>query len=464
MLKSLIIFSLLFIAIFLTVFYTIDPRVGRMLIFSVLFIITFILVARYHHQQITIILVACVIALILAVFLLEGFTWNNIVDHYIEWEVLAVVFGMSLLVNAISEAGLFDWLIIGMLKISRGRIVPLFILTFIITMVLSSVLANVTAMILISSMVITTCKGLDYDPTPFILGAVLATDLAGMATLVSSLPAILVGAKANIGFLDFLIVSLPFVLLSTPICIYYMMKFFPPEKIPLQHEFSDVDTHMILSLEPWGVIEDMTKFWLAVISLIVTIIGFAIAQLIEIPLGIIAIFGGILAIVLTRPDEHELLTKLNWSALLFFGGLFILVGIVEETEVLIDIAHWLEKISGGDLFLSGFLILIIAGFFSGLLDNIPVTAALLPVVEDMNTAYIDSNPRYLWFILVFSGALGGGWTPFGSAAGILAVSLLARKKRPLDFKTFIICFLPISALLLIFSGVYLSILAILGII
>ncbi|MFX0173312.1 MAG: SLC13 family permease, partial [Candidatus Hodarchaeota archaeon] len=327
-----------------------------------------------------------------------------------------------------------------------------------------SVLANVTAMILISSMVITTCKGLDYDPTPFILGAVLATDLAGMATLVSSLPAILVGAKANIGFLDFLIVSLPFVLLSTPICVYYMMKFFPPEKIPIQPEFSDIDTQMILSLEPWGVIEDMTKFWLAVISLIVTIIGFALAQLIDIPLGVIAIFGGILAIVLTRPDEHELLRKLNWSALLFFGGLFILVGIVEETEVLIDIAHWLEEISGGDLFLSGFLILVISSFFSGLLDNIPVTAALLPVVEDMNTAYIDSNPQYLWFILVFSGALGGGWTPFGSAAGILAVSLLARKKRPLDFKTFIICFLPISALLLIFSGVYLSILAILGII
>jgi Na+/H+ antiporter NhaD/arsenite permease-like protein len=144
--------------------------------------------------------------------------------------------------------------------------------------------------------------------------------------------------------------------------------------------------------------------------------------------------------------------------------LFILVGIVEETEVLIDIAHWLKEISRGDLFLSGFLILVITGFFSGLLDNIPVTAALLPVVEDMNNAYIDSNPRYLWFILVFSGALGGGWTPFGSAAGILAVSLLARKKRPLDFKKFIICFLPISALLLIFSGIYLSILAIIGII
>ncbi|MHA2237860.1 MAG: hypothetical protein ACXAB2_05790, partial [Candidatus Hodarchaeales archaeon] len=105
------------------------------------------------------------------------------------------------------------------------------------------------------------------------------------------------------------------------------------------------------------------------------------------------------------------------------------------------------------------LILFITALFSGLLDNIPVTAALLPVVGDMNMIHTDTHPRYLWFILVFSGALGGGWTPFGSAAGILAVSLLANKGRPLNFKYFIICFVPISVLLLILGGIYLSFLA-----
>ncbi|UCG04454.1 MAG: anion permease [Candidatus Heimdallarchaeota archaeon] len=432
-----------------------------MVIFSLVFIVAFLLVAKYHHEQLTIILVSCLIVLTLAIFLLEDFTWNNVVDHYIEWEVLAVVFGMSLLVETISDTGLFDWLIIRILKISKGEVFPLFVLTFILTILLSSVLANVTAMILVGSMIITTCKGLDYDPTPFILGAVLATDLAGMSTVVSSLPAILVGAKAEIGFIEFLVVSLPFVVLSIPLCIFYLKKFFPPEKIPLK-EKSSIDTQMILSLDPWVVVDDITKFRLAFVSLAITIIGFALAQPMNIPIGVVAISGGIIAIVLTRPNEHELIGKLNWSALLLFAGLFILVGTLEETEVLIDIAHWLKEISGGDLFLSGILILIITGFFSGLLDNIPVTAALIPVVEDMNTAYIDSNPRYLWFILVFSGALGGGWTPFGSAAGILAVSFLAKKRRPLEFKTFVLCLLPISVVLLILSGIYLSILALAG--
>lgn len=457
----LIIFLIVLIG-FSTFFYLLNPRLGKILIFSLIFIITFLLVAKYHHQQITIILVSCLIVLTLAIVLLEDFTWNNIIDHYIEWEVLAVVFGMSLLVETISGTGLFDWLIIRMLKISKGEVFPLFVLTFILTMLLSSVLANVTAMILVSSMIITTCKGLDYDPTPFILGAVLATDLAGMATLVSSLPAILVGAKAGIGFIEFLVVSIPFVLISIPICIFYMKKFFPPEKIPLQSTSNGVDTRMILSLDPWVVVDDITKFRFAVVSLVVTIFGFALAQPLNIPIGVIAVSGGIIAIVLTRPDEHELISKLNWSALLLFSGLFILVGTLEETEVLIDIAHWLKDISGGDLFLSGLLILLIAGFFSGLLDNIPVTAALLPVVEDMNTAHVDSNPRYLWFILIFSGALGGGWTPFGSAAGILAVSLLAKKRQPVNFKSFVYCFFPISAFLLILSGIYLTILALVG--
>ncbi len=446
----------------LVIFYLINPRMGKILVFSLLFISTFILVAKYHHQQITIILVSCLIGLALALLLFEGFTWYNIIDHYIEWEVLAVVFGMSLLVETTSETGLFDWLIIRMLKISKGEVFPLFVLTFILTMLLSSVLANVTAMILVSSMIITTCKGLDYDPTPFILGAVLATDLAGLSTLVSSLPAILVGARAGIGFIEFLIISLPFVLICTPLCIFYMKKFYPPEKIPLQQDSPGVDVYMISSIDPWVVVDDLKKFRLAAVSLAITIIGFVLSQPLNIPLGVIAIAGGIFAIVLTRPNEHELITKVNWSALIFFGGLFILVGLLEETEVLIDLAHWFEIISGDNLFLSGFLILIISGFFSGILDNIPVTAALLPVVEDINTAHIDSNPRYLWYILIFSGALGGGWTPFGSAAGILAVSLLAKRKHPLDFKSFIICFLPISIILLIISGIYLSILALAG--
>jgi Na+/H+ antiporter NhaD/arsenite permease-like protein len=169
--------------------------------------------------------------------------------------------------------------------------------------------------------------------------------------------------------------------------------------------------------------------------------------------------------VLTGTEENSLLSRLNWGTLLFFGGLFVIVGILEETEVLIHLATWLKAISGGDLLLSGIFILFITALFSGLLDNIPVTAALLPVVGEMNTIHQGTHPRYLWFILIFSGALGGGWTPFGSAAGILAVSLLAKKDRPLNFRYFIICFIPISALLLILGGIYLSFLAfILGVI
>jgi len=181
------------------ILYISDSRIGNMILFSLIFLVTFILVARYHHLQITIILVACSIALLFAVVLLESFHWDFIVSHYIEWEVLAVVLGMSILVESTAETGLFDWLIIRMLKVSKGEVLPLFIMTFLLTLALSTVLANVTAMILISSMTFTICKGLDYDPIPFLLAAVLATDLAGMATLISSLPAILVGTTAGIG-------------------------------------------------------------------------------------------------------------------------------------------------------------------------------------------------------------------------------------------------------------------------
>ncbi|MHA2305929.1 MAG: SLC13 family permease [Candidatus Hodarchaeales archaeon] len=464
-LKSHRVFEILLIVITIgslipfLILYLSDYRIGNMLLFSLIFVVTFILVARYHHLQITIILVACCIALLLAAVLLENFQWSLIVDHYLEWEVLAVVLGMSILVGSTEETGLFDWLIIRMLKVSKGKVLPLFIMTFLITLALSTVLANVTAMILISSMIFTICKGLDYDPTPFLLAAVLATDVAGMATLVSSLPAILVGTTADISFIDFILVSLPFVLISIPICILYLIKFFPPEKIPLNQESNSIDTRILMHLDPMGVIEDRKKFYLAAVSLGITIVGFALAKPLNIPIGVVAILGGILSMVLTRANEAELLSKLNWGALFFFAGLFVLVGILEETKILVDLANWLQEISGGNLFFSGFLILLITAVFSGVLDNIPVTAALLPIIKDINSNYLDTHPRYLWFILVFAGALGGGWTPFGSAAGILAVSLLAKEGRPLNFKSFIKCLAPISVLLLILSGIYLYFLA-----
>ncbi|MHA2052529.1 MAG: SLC13 family permease [Candidatus Hodarchaeales archaeon] len=454
--------------------YSSSPRVAKMILFGFIFVVTFLLVAKYHHKQITIIFVSCAISLILASYFLENFRWELVVlppheGGYMEWEVLAVVFGMSILVEATSETGLFDWIIIRMLKISKGRVFPLFFLTFILTFALSTVLANVTAMILISSMILTVSNGLDYDPTPFLLGAVLATSLAGMATLVSSLPAIMVGSKnaGDISFIEFLIVSVPFLIICIPITIYYLKRVFPPEKIPLRKtSHKGIDAQMILSLDEWGVVEDTKRFYLAAVALGITILGFIFSSSLGMPIGVVAILGGILAIVLTQSDENRLIHELSWDTLLFFAGLFILVGTLEATEVLQDIANSLKEISGGDILIAGGLILLISSSVSGILDNIPVTAALIPIVSDFsNLPSAIAHPKYLWFMLVFGGAFGGGITPFGSAASILAISILGKEGRPLNFLYFMKRLVPISLILLAFSGIYLSFLAfVLGII
>lgn len=432
---------------------------GLIALFLTIFFCTFILVALYHEKQLTIIFVSCSISLLLAATVFEEFRWMAIIDHYMEWEVLAVVFGMSLLVEATSETGLFDWVIIRILKISEGKPFKLFVLTFLITLALSTVLANVTAMILISSMIITVCKGLDYNPTPFLLAAVLATSVAGMSTLVSSLPAILVGNNSGITFIEFLFVSVPFLVISVPLCIIYLKWVFPPENIPLNVENgSSLDKQMIDGLDEWGVVEDKTKFYLAGVSLGITVLGFVLSSFINIPIGVIAILGGILAMILTQADEHQIIHKMQWDTLLFFAGLFILVGALEETHLLNEIAKMILGLSGDSVLISGIMILIITGIFSGILDNIPVTAALIPVVEYLNGVQ-SGHPLYLWYMLVFAGAFGGGLTPFGSAASILAISILAKEGRPLNFVKFIIKFVPISLLLLVLSWGYLSILA-----
>jgi Na+/H+ antiporter NhaD/arsenite permease-like protein len=214
---------------------------------------------------------------------------------------------------------------------------------------------------------------------------------------------------------------------------------------------------MILSLDEWGVVEDARKFYLAALSLTITIIGFVIADFIDVPIGVIAILGGVLAIVLTQSDERRLLSELSWDTLLFFAGLFILVGTLEATGILEDIARSLQEISGGDILIAGWLILVISSFLSGILDNIPVTAALIPIVSDFNKLPAAAGHNFfLWFMLLFGGAFGGGLTPFGSAASILAISILSKEGRPLNFIYFMKRLVPISLILLILSGFYLT--------
>jgi Na+/H+ antiporter NhaD/arsenite permease-like protein len=463
--KIPIILSMVGFIVVVGVFYLYSHDLGNMVFFFSIFIITLILVAKYHEDQIKIIFVACALSLLFASILLDEFSWNVIIEHYIEWDVLAVIFGMLLLTEAVSETGFFDWFIILLLKVSQGRPFPLFVLTFFITLVMSAFLANVTAIILISSMIINICKSLDYDPIPLLFAALLATDVAGMATLVSSLPAILVGSAAEIGYIDFLLISFPFLLLAIPICIYYLKKFFPPERIPLEQASENgIGQQVILSLDPWSVVEDKETFFLSGVALGVTIIGFAVSQFIYIPIGVIAILGGILALLLTKANEDRVLSRLNWNMILFFSGLFILVGVLRQTKVLDVIAEWIETVSGGNIWITSLLLIVMTTIFSGLLDNIPVTIAFIPVIEKVNIIHMDSHPLYLWFILVFAGSLGGGWTPFGSAAGVYILALLKQEEHPLDFKYFVLCFLPISVILLIISAIYLTFLAVIGVI
>lgn len=146
-----------------------------------------------------------------------------------------------------------------------------------------------------------------------------------------------------------MIVIVPELCVKCGFCVFYLIKFFPPEKIPLNQVSNGIDTRMLLSLDPMGIIEDKQKFYLAAVSLGITIVGFILAQPLKMPIGVVAILGGILSIVLTRANEAELLSKLNWGALFFFAGLFVLVGILEETKILVDLAKWLQEISGGDL-------------------------------------------------------------------------------------------------------------------
>jgi Na+/H+ antiporter NhaD/arsenite permease-like protein len=400
----------------------------------------------------------------------------TVFSAFIEWEVISIVFGMSLLVAVLSDTGLFDMVSIRTIKMSEGVPKKFLILVFFLTLVLSALLDNTTAIILLAGITITVTRGLDLNPKPYILAEVAATVMAGIITVIGSLPGILIASPSagDIKFATFSIVNSGFIIVSVIISLVYLFIIFKEELTVSESDSSGINAIDLSFLDEWSVVDSRRKLYLGSIVLAIVVVGLVLSSAIDLAVGFIAITGAILAIVVTRADMEKVIHRIEMDSILFFIGLFVLVGTLQLSGALQVLADIMLDVSGGDPLILAIIIITVISFLSAVVANIPITIALAEVIRILLDPV--ANPEFaaqtifgfpvggfLWFTLLYAVTFGGGLTPFGTVTGVIGVQVLSQQGHPVSFMDFVKKMAPLSIILLAIGFLYLIILQFTGI-
>lgn len=343
----------------------------------------------------------------------------------IDFETLGLLFGMMLLVALLQPTGFFEYLAIQAGRFSRGRPMRLLIVLGTVTTVLSMFLDNVTTVVLIAPITLLICEILDLDPVPFLISEALLSNTGGVGTLVGDPPNVLIGSAVPFTFNDFLVHSLPIVIVAW-IAVLVLLVFLFRDQLRYEPEILE----RVNRLDPAKALNQPETARRVVIVLGVAIIFFFIHHILHLSPAFIALAAAAVALVWVRPEDvPETLERVEWSVLIFFAALFVMVGGLEASGVLHSLADVLESISDMNPIVLGVGMIWVVAVLSAIVDNIPITIALIPVIQNLGLTGMNVDP--LWWALVFGAGFGGNGTIIGSTANIVVVSLSEKTRNPI---------------------------------
>lgn len=383
-----------------------------------------------------------------ALLLLTGvLTLDQAVSH-VDFNTIGVLFGMMLFVSVVRESGLFGYLAIKTAHIAKGDPWIIMVLYVILTGVLSAFLDNVTTVLLIGPMTLTICKLLKVNPVPYFMVEIMASNIGGTATLIGDPPNIMIGSAAGFSFFDFIRVDTPVIILilAVVIGIFYFLY---GRGMHVEPE----DKAAVLALNPADEILDRRLLHISVAMLVVVVIGFMAHGALGIESCVVALTAAALIMLLGRTDVPQTLLNVEWTTLVFFSGLFIIVGGLVETGTIDALAQGLMDITGGDLLITMLVLLIGSALISAVLDNIPFVATMIPILLAMEATGMDVE--CLWWAVSLGACLGGNGTLIGASCNVVLSDIAAKNGYPITFMSYLKVAFPIMLVTVAISAVYL---------
>jgi Na+/H+ antiporter NhaD/arsenite permease-like protein len=375
-----------------------------------------------------------------------GFTNFEEILVNVDWEVVILLFGMMTYVGVMAKTGFFKYIGVKAVQLSKGR--PGYVLLYLtlITAFVSMVVDNVTTVLLMIPLTIQIADILEINPVPIMLSEALLSNIGGVGTLVGDPPNIMIGVASEFSFNDFVVHLFPPVLLSLLLSLllskivyrkWLQQKGKNPEKL--------------LELNPKDYIEDRKKMNYLLIVLVGMIISFVVGESIGIPAAFIALAAGVIALLISMEDPAEAFKSVEWPTLVFFIALFALVGGLTQSGVLAIFAQGILSIHE-DIIIIALLVLWITALLSAVVDNIPITAAFIPVVSVMVASY---HSGLLWWALAMGVGIGGNLTYIGSSAGVITMSLSKRHGHAISNKEWFRFGVPVGLVSLAVCSVFL---------
>ncbi|BCB78374.1 ArsB/NhaD family transporter [Phytohabitans flavus] len=350
----------------------------------------------------------------------------------IDWNVIFLLIGMMLIVAVLKRTGAFEYLAIWATKRANGRPFRVMVLLVLVTAVASAFLDNVTTVLLIAPVTFLVCERLDVPVAPFLIAEVLASNIGGTSTLVGDPPNIIIASRAGLSYNDFLLHLAPIVALLVVVFIGLCRILFRSA-----FKYDPERAAQIATLRERDAIRDARLLVVSMVVLAAVTAAFVLHTVLHLEPSVVAIVGGLILLTLSRLDAGEVAKDVEWPTLVFFAGLFVMVGALVNTGVIDEISRAATDATEGRLFLATMVLLWGSALLSAVVDNIPYVATMSPVVAEMvNSNGNTSQSQVLWWALALGADLGGNATAVGASANVVVLGLAERAGKPITFWQF----------------------------
>ena len=409
-----------------------------------LLILAYIFIALERIPKVTIALLGAAVTIVLGLVSQSKNIGEALNPHYfinfVDFNVIFLLVAMMIIVAITTKSGVFNWLANELLKLTKGHPIKVLFALGIFTAVTSAFLDNVTTVILIMPITFAIAKKLDIDPIPYLLTEIFASNIGGTATLIGDPPNIIIGSAGNLSFMDFVKELTPVVAIILAVVVIVLALVFKKKLVASPEKMAEV-----ANIDNSNSITDKKLMIRSTIILSLVILGFMTHDITHLETCVVAMLGASFLLLFEKPTE--ILRDVEWNTIFFFIGLFIIIGGLEASGGIKLMAEWILKVTQGSQTATSMLILWASGIISGIIDNIPYTATMAPMLVEIQKTMGATYTYPLWWALSLGACLGGNMTIIGAAANVIVSENASKEGHPISFMRFLkygVCIVIIS--------------------
>ena len=394
-------------------------------------LIAYVFIALEKIPKVTIALLGAAITILLGLVSQSKLVDGGINAHYfinfVDFNVIFLLVSMMIIVSIATRSGMFNWIANELLRLTKGHPKLVLFTLGVFTAITSAFLDNVTTVILIMPVTFFIAKQLDINPLPFLITEIFASNIGGTATLIGDPPNIIIGSAAGLSFMAFLKELTGVVSVILMVVVLFMFRKSlkaTPEKMAV-----------VANLDNSKTITDYPLLIRSAIILVLVILGFVLHDVTHIETCVTAMLGASVLLLFEKPKD--ILCDVEWNTIFFFIGLFIIIGGLEASGGIALMAQWILKVTQGSQEATAMIILWASGFISGIIDNIPYTATMTPMLLEIQKTMGADYTYPLWWCLSLGACLGGNMTIIGAAANVIVSETSAHNGYPITFMKFL---------------------------